>query len=101
MARAGLSGFKRGQTGVLADAALQSFHRESGATLLRQGKLRLYVLRIDSEPVAALYGFLHQRTFYYYLGGFNPSWALLAGLLGIGAHKIRASSSAFAMVSGN
>lgn len=69
---------ERGETGVLAAASLQSFHRESGAALLRQGKLRLYVLRIDSEPVAALYGFLHQRTFFYYLGGFDPKFRVIS-----------------------
>ncbi|MHC1764338.1 MAG: GNAT family N-acetyltransferase [Verrucomicrobiia bacterium] len=69
---------ERGETGVLAAVSLQSFHRESGAALLRQGKLRLYVLRIDSEPVAALYGFLHQRTFFYYLGGFDPKFRVIS-----------------------
>ncbi len=37
--------------------------------------LRLFVLRLDGVPVAALYGFLYQRVFYFYQSGYDPRYS--------------------------
>jgi CelD/BcsL family acetyltransferase involved in cellulose biosynthesis len=74
-----------GQDGVLRDPAVERFHRLSAPGLLRAKLLKLFVLRIEGEAVAALYGFLHRRRFYYYLGGYDPRFSLLSpGTLLIG-----------------
>jgi CelD/BcsL family acetyltransferase involved in cellulose biosynthesis len=68
---------QRGQPGVLSDEAVRRFHRDAAPRLLRAGLLRLYVLKLDDRPIAALYGLLAKRRFHYYLGGFDPAFAPL------------------------
>ena len=68
----------RGEEGVLAHPAVARFHREAAPALLGIGIVRLYVLRIGSRAVAALYGFMHHRRFYYYIGGFDPEFKNLS-----------------------
>jgi CelD/BcsL family acetyltransferase involved in cellulose biosynthesis len=36
------------------------------------GVLRLWLVRLGDEVVAACYGFQHHETAYYYLSGFDP-----------------------------
>ena len=43
--------------------------------LLDRGWLRLFVLSLDDTPVAALYGVLYRRKFYFYQSGFDPAFA--------------------------
>lgn len=50
------------------------FHRETAEAFFRKGAARLFFLKADGETVAALYGFLLGRRFFYYQAGFNPSW---------------------------
>jgi len=52
---------------------LVGFHEEFSALARRRGWLRLYLLRLDQRPVAALYGFRYGRTFYFYQSGFDPA----------------------------
>lgn len=68
---------ERGQPGVLSDEAVRRFHRDAAPRLLGAGLLRLYVLKLDDRPIAALYGLLAKRRFHYYLGGFDPAFAPL------------------------
>src|SRR4051794_24952185 len=63
-----------GATGVLADAAVERFHRTAAPALVDAGILRLYRLRIGSRPAAALYSLTHRRRAYYYLSGFDPEY---------------------------
>jgi CelD/BcsL family acetyltransferase involved in cellulose biosynthesis len=63
-----------GDEGVLNDAALKQFHREVASEFLDAGMLRLYVLYLDSRPIAAWYGFESNKRVYYYLGGFDPEF---------------------------
>jgi CelD/BcsL family acetyltransferase involved in cellulose biosynthesis len=66
----------RGPTGgVLSDPALERFHCCAAAALDRAGLLRLYLLRAGGRVAGALYGFVRGRTFFCYLGGFDPSLA--------------------------
>lgn len=55
----------------------RNFHREVAHQFFRRGWLALYSLRVDGKVVSALYGFEHGDRFYYYLGGFDPSWGRL------------------------
>lgn len=68
----------RGQTGVLDDPTVQSFHREAARGLLARGVLRLYTLRVAGRVAAVYYGFVARQRAYYYLGGFDPELARLS-----------------------
>ncbi len=69
---------QRGEAGVLAHPAVAAFHAEATPALLRPAVLRLYVLRIAGRAVAALYGLMHRRRFYCYIGGFDPEYRHLS-----------------------
>lgn len=80
----------RGETGVLADAAVQRAHREAQPALLRAGTLRLHVLRSGDMIVAVLYALADppdrpRRRLYLYLSGFDPALERLSpGMLLLG-----------------
>jgi CelD/BcsL family acetyltransferase involved in cellulose biosynthesis len=68
---------ERGESGVLADPAVQAFHREAAPALLDAGLLRLHVLRLDGAIAAVLYALADPPSsrdprHAYYLGGFDP-----------------------------
>ncbi|MDC4227929.1 MAG: GNAT family N-acetyltransferase [Candidatus Manganitrophus sp.] len=50
------------------------FHRETAEAFFQQGTARLFFLKADGETVAALYGFILGRRFFYYQAGFDPAW---------------------------
>jgi CelD/BcsL family acetyltransferase involved in cellulose biosynthesis len=62
----------RGEPGVLADPAVQEFHRDAARALGAEGMLRLYRMRIGNAVAAVYYGFARQSRSYAYLGGFDP-----------------------------
>jgi CelD/BcsL family acetyltransferase involved in cellulose biosynthesis len=66
---------RRGQSGVLADAAVERFHRAVAPQLLGAGLLRLYRLRIGERAVASLYVLMHGARACYYIGGFDPEFS--------------------------
>lgn len=75
----------RGGSDAFGGPAVVAFHRELSALALRRGWLRLYVLRLDGRPAAALYGFLYRGRFLFYQGGFDPAFAdLSVGLVTMG-----------------
>jgi len=65
----------RGDAGAFATPALRAFHHEFSRVALAAGWLRLWLLRFDAVPVAAVYGFLYRRRFYFYQGGFDPAFS--------------------------
>jgi CelD/BcsL family acetyltransferase involved in cellulose biosynthesis len=65
----------RGGSDALHTPALLAFHRELSEIALRRGWLRLYLLRLDGRPAAALYGFLYGGRFLFYQAGFDPAFA--------------------------
>ncbi|HVI02512.1 MAG TPA: GNAT family N-acetyltransferase [Enhygromyxa sp.] len=67
-----------GKPGGFADSRVRALHREAAVALAKQDALALYVLRIDQRPIACLYGYEHDRTLYFYLGGFDPAAASLS-----------------------
>jgi CelD/BcsL family acetyltransferase involved in cellulose biosynthesis len=62
----------RGCSEAFYTADLVSLHDELSRLALEQGWLRLFVLRLDGKPAAALYGFSYRRVFYYFQAGFDP-----------------------------
>ena len=80
----------RGEQGMLHDAATRAFHRDVARASRRPGRsastLQLLTLSLGDTPIAAHYGFVHDRRAYYYLGGFDPRFAKVnAGTLAIAA----------------
>jgi len=65
----------RGGSDALHTEALLDFHRDFSATALRRGWLRLFVLRLDGRPAAALYGFRYGQSFLFYQAGFDRAFA--------------------------
>lgn len=64
---------ERGEPGALSDPAVQAFQRDAARAFARRGWLRLHLLKLDGEPVAAIFGFQLRRRAYHYLGGFDPA----------------------------
>jgi len=52
-----------------------AFHDRFSALALEQGWLRLLLLRLDGQPVAALYGLRYRDVFSFYQSGFDPERA--------------------------
>jgi CelD/BcsL family acetyltransferase involved in cellulose biosynthesis len=55
--------------------ALTKFHREWAELARKRGWLRLFILRLNENPVACLYGFCYRQVFYFYQSGFDPAFA--------------------------
>ena len=53
----------------------REFHRSFARDALERGWLRLWLLELESEPVAAWYGWRLGDSYSHYLGGFDPAWA--------------------------
>jgi CelD/BcsL family acetyltransferase involved in cellulose biosynthesis len=64
--------------GVLNTAALQAFHREAASAFQQRGLLRIYVLKVDGEVRAVIYGFVAGTRFYSYLSGFDPAYGKIS-----------------------
>ncbi len=94
----------RGEPGVLHDEATQSFHRAAAHRLQDEGCLRLFTVSIGGRPAAVIYGFLHGRRAYYYIGAFDPSFSRLQpGKLAIDAairHSISEGAYDFDFLAG-
>ncbi len=65
----------RGGSDGLHTPALLAFHEEFTRLALARGWLRLFVLRLDGRPAAALYGLRYGRVFYFYQSGLDPDYA--------------------------
>jgi CelD/BcsL family acetyltransferase involved in cellulose biosynthesis len=63
-----------GGSDAFCTPALLQFHDELSRVALDRRWLRLFVLWLDAEPVAAIYGFLYRHVFYFYQSGYNPSY---------------------------
>jgi len=55
-------------------ASLRAFHDEVTRRFLDRDWLRMYVLRVNDATAAVMYGFLYNRTFYFYQHGFDDSY---------------------------
>ena len=63
---------QRGQTGVLATARRQKFHRAVCAAFFRNDYLRLWTLRCNGAPACVLLNYFYDRKYYFFIGGFDP-----------------------------
>jgi CelD/BcsL family acetyltransferase involved in cellulose biosynthesis len=64
--------------GAYLSPSFRRMHNSIAGDLSEKGQLRLYIMEIDKKPVAALYGFSFNNSFYYYLGGFEPEWGRMS-----------------------
>ena len=64
----------RGGSDAFHTTELVAFHREWGAIALERGWLRFYVLRLNEQPAACLYGFRFGGTFYFYQSSFDAAF---------------------------
>lgn len=74
--------------GVCADPAVRRFHLNAAQRMFDAGMLRLYLLRVGDNIIAAYYGFTAKRTAYAYLSGFDPDRAELSPGAQIVGHAI-------------
>jgi CelD/BcsL family acetyltransferase involved in cellulose biosynthesis len=85
-------------------AALRSFHRDAALNLAESGMLRLYTLRLGTEPLASIYGIVQRDRFYFYQSGYDPAWARRSvGLVLLGeaiGDAFREQRSAFELLHG-
>jgi CelD/BcsL family acetyltransferase involved in cellulose biosynthesis len=77
----------RGGSGSLTDAS-RAFHHSFARKALANGWLRLWILELDSTPIAAWYGWRIGATYAYYLSGFDPRHAKRSPGLVLLAHTI-------------
>jgi CelD/BcsL family acetyltransferase involved in cellulose biosynthesis len=63
----------RGGSDGLHSPSLLALHGEFSRLALERGWLRLYLLTVDGETAAVVYGFAYGGRFYFYQSGFQPS----------------------------
>lgn len=61
--------------GAFRDARFCAFHGEIVPRLHNLGWLDLTLLYLNGRPLAGIYGYRHEGTYYYYLPGFDPDRA--------------------------
>jgi len=68
---------RKGTPSLLADPSLSAFYRDVVRMLHSRGWVRLALLRIGEEPIAAHLSFWHRDRVYWHQCGFDPSspWA--------------------------
>jgi len=75
----------RGGSDAFHTASLVAFHREWTQLALERGWLRLYVLRLNEQPAACLYGLLYREIFYFYQSSFDAAYTQSSvGLISMG-----------------
>ena len=58
-----------------ASERVRAFHADFTVAALERGWLRLWMLEVDGDTVAAWYGWRLGERYSYYLAGFEPRWA--------------------------
>lgn len=71
--------------------ALRAFQDAATRRALDRGWLRMYVLRLDGEAAAVMYGFSYNRAFYFYQHGFDDRYKHYSVGLALMAQTIRAA----------
>ncbi len=64
---------EKGLPGVFASEKFTRFHRLLAPKLLPKGRLRLFLLKMDGEELAALYDFVYDKKVLYYQSGLKPA----------------------------
>jgi len=65
----------RDEGGLLADARVRRFHRESADLLHRANLARFYLATIGGKAIAAVYALVWGDRLLYYLSGFDPNYS--------------------------
>jgi CelD/BcsL family acetyltransferase involved in cellulose biosynthesis len=60
----------RGEPGVFSNSNFRTFHESLAGRLLPKGRLKLFVLEVAGEPIAALMAFTYERRVLLYQSGF-------------------------------
>lgn len=60
---------EKGRPGVFSSEKFTRFHTRLAAKLLPKGRLRIFILNLNGEPLAALYDFIYGRKVFYYQSG--------------------------------
>ena len=93
-----------GKTSAFLDPRLQSFHVGLLKRMASRSRPRLYLLQLNGQAVAALYGFSVGKQFAFYQSGMDPAWAKLSvGLIALGCaieHNIRTGHECFDFLRG-
>ncbi len=58
-----------------ATERVRSFHADFAEAALERGWLRLWLMEVDGDSVAAWYGWRLGERYSYYLAGFEPRWS--------------------------
>jgi len=66
---------ERGGSQSFATVALRAFYDDVSRLGLERGWLRLFILRLDGRPAAALHGYQYGGVFSFYQAGFDPEFA--------------------------
>jgi CelD/BcsL family acetyltransferase involved in cellulose biosynthesis len=81
----------RGGSTAFSTAAARAFHEDATARALDRGWLRMYVLRLDGNLAAVMYGFHYGGRFYFYQHGYDETYASHSVGLVLMALTIRAA----------
>jgi CelD/BcsL family acetyltransferase involved in cellulose biosynthesis len=69
---------RAGQSGVLRDEKVRTFHHHTAPLLMTRGILRLYRLCLGSRTLSVIYSLFERGTVFCYLQGFDPEFAYLS-----------------------
>ena len=64
----------RGNPGSFATEAMRAFHLDVARRFLDQGRLRLHLITVGDEDIAAIYCYRHGPVLSFYSTGFAPDW---------------------------
>jgi CelD/BcsL family acetyltransferase involved in cellulose biosynthesis len=66
---------EQGGSSAFFSPEVRGFQDEATRRALDRGWLRMYVLRLNDEAAAVMYGFLYNRQFYFYQHGFDERYS--------------------------
>lgn len=66
---------QQGRKSSFLEPTVQAFHASMLKRMAAQGWARLYLLQVQEEEVAALYGFSIGKKFSFYQSGMSPAWS--------------------------
>jgi CelD/BcsL family acetyltransferase involved in cellulose biosynthesis len=66
---------ENGGSSAFSTPAVRAFQDEATRRALDRGWLRMYVLRLNDEIAAVMYGFFYSRQFYFYQHGFDDRYS--------------------------
>lgn len=82
---------RRLKKGAFAERRIQTFHEKFVQYASNKDWIRLYLLRVRGENIAALYGFVFKGKFCFYHNGFNPDFAKYSPSTLLMAYSVRNS----------